>query len=126
MHHIGHHQVALLLRCLTEVVATVHRRALEVAGHEVQARHAEGGKVVVITQLPGFFVGLDEPYPRPVHQKRLRDITAQGREVAITEHALVAHAEAVPALFQRGHGAVGAVVDIAVKRVAVFAVVEVT
>ncbi|MNM95534.1 hypothetical protein D3C81_1079840 [compost metagenome] len=126
LHHIRQHQVTLLLRRLAEVVATVHRRTLEVAGHEIQAGHAEGGEIVVITGLPGFFVGLDEPHPRPVHQKRLRDKTAQGWKVAVTEHALISHAEAVPALFQRGHGTVGTVVDVAVEGVAVFAVVEVT
>ncbi|MNE42386.1 hypothetical protein D3C80_1365080 [compost metagenome] len=55
----------------------------------------------------------------------LRGEAVQGGEGAVAEHALVAQGEGVAAFCQRAQQAVGAIVDVAVQRLAILAVVVV-
>ncbi|MCY1523169.1 hypothetical protein D9M68_580570 [compost metagenome] len=91
--------------------------AVDVAAHEAQAGHAEGGQVQVIAQLPGAFVGGVEV--QHLHRVGEEDrgaalaVEAQIVEGLVAVHPLVGQGQAVRALAVAGRQRPGGVVDLA-------------
>ncbi|EYT97934.1 hypothetical protein PA99_5000 [Pseudomonas aeruginosa PA99] len=86
--------------------------AVDVAGHEAQAGHADAAQVEVVAQLPGAFLGVGEVvHLQVVGQVRIAAVEVGHRAGAV--HPLPAGAERVAALGVGEQQAEGAVVDLA-------------